>query len=144
MASISRLAYSLAHERVAPSWFDHINKDRSTPQRAVLLVGTLAGIGLIITYVFHLSMSQLVYIPNSLGISTYILGTAAGIRLIRSMIGKVSAGIACALCLIAYPFVGTSIEIPIIVAVLCIAYVVWRTRSERINRHRSSDRQRKM
>ena len=26
VASISRLAYSLAHERVAPSWFDHINK----------------------------------------------------------------------------------------------------------------------
>ncbi|WCK55317.1 amino acid permease [Aneurinibacillus sp. Ricciae_BoGa-3] len=27
VASISRLAYSLAHEKVAPSWLDHINED---------------------------------------------------------------------------------------------------------------------
>ncbi|MCL6633214.1 MAG: amino acid permease [Alicyclobacillus herbarius] len=131
VASISRLAYSLAHEKLAPAWFDHVNEQRSTPQRAVLLVGMLAGVGLIVTYVFNISMSELVYIPNSLGIATYILGTAAGVRLLRSWIGKVCAGIACALCLVAYPFVGTFIEIPMMVAVLCIGYVLWRTRHER-------------
>jgi amino acid efflux transporter len=134
VASISRLAYALAHEKLAPSLFDHINEQRSSPQRAVLLVGVLAGIGLIITYVFNLSVSQLVYIPNSLGIATYILGTAAGIRLIRSWIGKVYAGIAFTLCLAAYPFVGTFVEVPIVVAVLCIGYVLWRGRTERKSR----------
>ncbi len=131
VASISRLAYSLAHEKLAPSLFDYINEARSTPQRAVLLVAVLAGTGLVVTYVFHIRMSQLVYIPNSLGIATYILGTAAGVKLIRSIIGKVFAGVAFVFCLAAYPFVGKSIGIPIVVAILCIAYVVWRTRSER-------------
>lgn len=120
VASISRLAYSLSHEKLAPVWFDHISEKRSTPQRAVLLVGVLAGIGLIITYAFHLSMNQLVYIPNSLGIATYVLGTAAGVRLIRWWVGKACAGIACALCLAAYPFVGAFIEIPLVVGVLCV------------------------
>lgn len=132
VASISRLAYSLSHERLAPAWFDHISEQRATPQRAVLLVGGLAGIGLFLTYVFNLSMSELVYIPNSLGIATYILGTAAGVRLIRSWLGKVYAGIAFVLCLAAYPFVGTFVEIPIVVAILCIGYVLWRNRAERL------------
>lgn len=131
VASISRLAYSLSHEKLAPALFDHIHERRSTPQRAVLLVGGLAGIGLVVTCVFNLSLNSLVYIPNSLGIATYILGTAAGVRLIRSWIGKMCAAIACVLCLGAYPFVGTFIEIPIVVAVLCIGYVMWRTRHEK-------------
>ena len=130
VASISRLAYALSQEKLAPAWFDHLNEQRSTPQRAVLLVGGLAGIGLVVTYVFNLGMNQLVYVPNSLGIATYILGTAAGARLIQSWIGKVCAGTAFVLCLIAYPFVGTFIAIPIVVAVLCIGYVLWRTRHE--------------
>ncbi|WDL98386.1 APC family permease [Alicyclobacillus sp. ALC3] len=131
VASISRLAYSLSHRKLAPAWFDHINEQRPAPQRAVLLVGGLAGSGLIITYLFNLSMSKLVYVPDSLGIATYILGTAAGVRLIQSRTGKACACIACILCIVAYPFVGVFIEIPIVVAVLCIGYVLWRSRYER-------------
>lgn len=130
VASISRLAYALAHQGVAPAWLDHVDARRSTPQRAVLLVGALAGFGLLATGLFRLSMTQLVYIPNSLGIATYILGTAAGVRLIHAPIGRISAGIAAALCLAAYPFVGTFIEIPVAVGVICIGYLLWRTRDE--------------
>lgn len=130
VASISRLAYSLAHEKLAPSWLDHIHAGRATPQRAVLLAGGLAGIGLLTTYVFNLSMTELVLVPNSLGIATYILGTAAGVKLLKSRIGKIASGAACLLCLSAYPFVGTAIWIPITVGVGCILYVAWRQREE--------------
>lgn len=128
VASISRLGYSLAHNQLAPAWLDHTDDRTSTPRRAVLLVGALAGLGLLLTYVFHVGMRQLVYIPNSLGITTYVLGTAAGVRLIRSGIGKACAGIACVLCISAYPFVGTAIWIPLTVGIACISYVVWRMR----------------
>ncbi len=131
VAGISRLAYSLTQEKLAPAWLDRIDERRSTPQRAVLLVGALAGTGLVIANVFHIGMSRLVYIPNSLGIATYILGTAAGVRLIRSRTGKGCAGIACALCLAAYLFVGTFAGIPAVVAVLCTGYVLWRSRHEK-------------
>ena len=130
VASLSRLAYSLSHEKLAPAWLNHIHSRRSTPERAVLLAGGLAGVGLVVTYVFNLDMNQLVYVPNSLGIPTYIIGTAAGARLIRPWIGKVCAILALVLCLIAYPFIGVFIEIPIAVAVLCLGYVFWRTRHE--------------
>lgn len=130
VASISRLAYSLAQDRVAPAWLAHIDEKRSTPQRAVLLVAVLAGAGLWLTFVLNLTMSQLVYIPNSLGIATYILGTAAGVKLLKTWIGKIAAGAAGLLCLSAYPFVGTAIWIPITVGTGCILYVVWRQHRE--------------
>jgi amino acid efflux transporter len=131
VASISRLAYSLARDGLAPKWLDHVNEKYSTPDRGVLLVGMFAGIGLLSTYVFQLSMSDLVYIPNSLGIATYVIGTAAGVKLLRSVIGKIASTIACVLCVGAYPFVGTAISIPVVVGACCLIYVAWRQKLDK-------------
>jgi len=71
-------------------------------------------------------MSKLVLIPNFLGIATYILGTAAGVKLLSSWAGKISSGVACVLCLLAYPFVGAALWIPVLVAIGCVLYLTWR------------------
>ncbi|MCY8484873.1 amino acid permease [Bacillus atrophaeus] len=131
VASMSRLGYSLSHKRLAPSWLDNMNKKYSTPSRAVLLVGTIAGIGLLFSFIFRIGLDELVFIPNSLAIATYIFGTAAGVRLITNVFGKFLAVIACLLCLAAYPFIGSFIAIPIIVALSCIGYITWRSKRER-------------
>ncbi|MCI4059862.1 amino acid permease, partial [Bacillus cereus] len=78
----------------------------------------------------HIGLDQLVFIPNSLAIATYIFGTAAGVRLITNAFGKLLAVIACLLCLAAYPFIGSFITIPIIVALSCIGYITWRAKRE--------------
>jgi amino acid efflux transporter len=44
VASISRLAYSLARDGLTPKWLDHVNEIYSTPDRGVLMVGLFAGI----------------------------------------------------------------------------------------------------
>ncbi|PAD83793.1 amino acid permease [Niallia circulans] len=126
VASISRLGYSLSHEHLAPSWLDNINEKYSTPSRAVLLVGTIAAIGLLISFIFDIGLDQLVFIPNSLAIATYVIGTAAGVRLIKNIWGKLLASIACILCLSAYPFIGSFVAIPIVVALSCIGYITWK------------------
>ncbi|MBK4205217.1 amino acid permease [Bacillus subtilis] len=131
VASMSRLGYSLSHKRLAPSWLDNMNKKYSTPSRAVLLVGTIAGVGLLFSFIFHIGLDELVFIPNSLAIATYIFGTAAGVRLITNVFGKFLAVIACLLCLAAYPFIGSFIAIPIIVALSCIGYITWRSKREK-------------
>lgn len=125
VASMSRLGYSLSHEHLAPSWLDHINKKYSTPSRAVLLVGSIAAMGLLLSFIFDIGLEKLVFIPNSLAIATYVVGTAAGVKLITNVLGKVLAVIACILCLAAYPFIGSFIAIPIIVALSCIVYITW-------------------
>jgi hypothetical protein len=63
-----------------------------------------------------------------LGIATYVIGTAAGVKLLRSVIGKTASTIACVLCVGAYPFVGTAISIPIVVGACCLIFVAWRQR----------------
>ena len=51
---------------------------RETPTNAVKVVGFIAIIGLLISFVLQISIDKIVLIPNSLGIITYIVGTAAG------------------------------------------------------------------
>lgn len=123
VASMSRLGYSLAKDNIAPSWLSKINEKYSTPSRAVSVVGSIAAIGLLASYIFKIELEQLVFIPNSLGIATYIVGSAAGVKLIKHLVGKVFAAIACILCFTAYFFVGSFLLIPILVSICCFSYL---------------------
>ncbi|MGM0890336.1 MAG: APC family permease [Bacillota bacterium] len=123
VASMSRLGYSLAKDNIAPFWLSKVNEKYSTPGRAVLVVGGIAGVGLLTSYIFKIGLEQLVFIPNSLGIATYIVGAAAGVKLIKHLLGKIFAMLACTLCLIAYFFVGSFLLIPILVSVCCFSYL---------------------
>ncbi|WP_321146224.1 APC family permease [Bacillus mycoides] len=89
IASVGRLGYSLGQEEVAPRFLASINVKRAAPTNAIKVVGFIAIIGLLICFVFHISIDRIVLIPNSLGIVTYIVGTAAGIKLINNRLGKV-------------------------------------------------------
>lgn len=131
IAGISRLGYSLSRKHLAPFWLDYVHDKHSTPSRSILLVGFIAIIGLVLCFIFNIKLNQLVFIPNSLAIATYVIGTAAGVRLLHNTKGKILAGIACILCLSAYPFVGSFILIPILVSLLCIGYIVWREKKKK-------------
>ncbi|UHA71769.1 APC family permease [Paenibacillus sp. 481] len=126
VAGISRLGYSLAQSKVAPSWLDYRHGKYLTPTRAVVFVGAVALLGLVITYIFKVGLNTLIHIPNSLGIATYVLGAMAGAKLLRARFEKWMAAVTSTICLLAYPFVGAFIQIPIVVGVCCVAYVFWR------------------
>ncbi|UFJ40332.1 amino acid permease [Brevibacillus humidisoli] len=130
VAGISRLGYSLAEEKMAPSWLYWMNEKYSTPSRVIFFVGVVAIGGLTMTYAWEIGLEQLVYIPNSLGIATYILGALAGVKLLPSNMEKGMAGFTCLVCSLAYPFVGVFIQIPIVVAVGCFLYVYGRQMRE--------------
>ncbi|PEP16412.1 APC family permease [Bacillus wiedmannii] len=123
IASIGRLGYSLGKEEVAPCYLAQINKKRETPTNAVKVVSFIAIIGLLISFVFHISIDKIVLIPNSLGIVTYIVGTAAGMKLIRNRLGKIFSIVAFTCCVVVYPFIGGVILIPVAVSFICLCYV---------------------
>ncbi|MBD8007257.1 APC family permease [Bacillus norwichensis] len=118
-AGISRLGYSLAREKLAPSWFDYIHKRYHTPTHMIIFIGIFATGGLLIAYIFKISLETLVFIPNSLGIASYVFGGLAGVKLLDSKIGKIMAALTTIVCLAAYPFVGIFIQIPLIVGIAC-------------------------
>ncbi|MGE1126567.1 APC family permease [Bacillus wiedmannii] len=128
IASIGRLGYSLGKTEVAPRYLARINKKRETPTNAVKVVGFIAIIGLLISFVFHISIDKIVLIPNSLGIVTYIVGTAAGMKLIKNRLGKIFSIVAFTCCVVVYPFIGGVILIPVAVAFICLWYVRFSSR----------------
>ncbi|MBE7098698.1 APC family permease [Bacillus cereus] len=123
IASIGRLGYSLGKEEVAPCYLAQINKKRETPTNAVKVVSFITIIGLLISFVFHISIDKIVLIPNSLGIVTYIVGTAAGMKLIKNRLGKIFSIVAFTCCVVVYPFIGGVILIPVAVSFICLCYV---------------------
>ncbi len=128
IASMGRLGYSLGKAEVAPHYLAHINKKRETPTNALKVVGCTAIIGLLISFVFHISIDKIVLIPNSLGIVTYIVGTAAGMKLIKNRLGKIFSIVAFTCCVVVYPFIGGVILIPVAVAFICLWYVCFSSR----------------
>ena len=112
IAATSRLGYALGRDGAFPAWIGKLTIHQ-IPQAAILLVGGIALLGLCVLYLVGGEAEQLLIIPNSLGIATYLIGVAAGIRL---LIGwkRVLAIIAFVLCLVVFPFAGTSIAFPIV------------------------------
>lgn len=128
IASMGRLGYSLGKEEIAPRYLAHINEKRENPTNAVKVVGCIAIIGLLISFVFQISIENLVLIPNSLGIITYIVGAAAGMKLIKNKLGKVFSVVAFTCCIVVYPFIGGVILIPLAVSFICLCYLRFRNR----------------
>ncbi len=128
IASMGRLGYSLGREEIAPRYLAHINEKRENPTNAVKVVGCIAIIGLLISFVFQISIENIVLIPNSLGIITYIVGAAAGMKLIKNKLGKVFSVVAFTCCIVVYPFIGGVILIPLVVSFICLCYLRFRNR----------------
>ncbi|MDA2065459.1 amino acid permease [Bacillus cereus] len=128
IASIGRLGYSLGQEEVAPRYLAHIDEKRETPTNAVKVVGFIAIIGLLISFVLQISIDKIVLIPNSLGIITYIVGTTAGMKLIKNKLGKIFSIVAFTCCIAVYPFIGGVILIPVAVSFICLCYVGFGSR----------------
>lgn len=137
VAAMSRLGYAISRQNAAPAWrLGYVNQKRQTPTHSVILVSLIAVTGIATSGLFHIGLEKLVLIPNSLGIASYIAGTAAGIKLLRTVTGKILSAVACLFCLAAYPFIGSAIIVPIIVAAIYTAYLVIRkTKRARLKKH---------
>lgn len=126
IATTSRLGYALARDGVFPAALAKVNRE-GVPLTSVLTVGGYAGIGLVVTYFAHWGPETLLVVPNSLVIVTYIVGMAAGVRLLSGK-QRGLALFAGLLCLALVPFSGGVFVIPVVVALLALAYYRWLRR----------------
>jgi amino acid efflux transporter len=85
------------------------------PVVSVGAVGAYASIGLALAYAVGWGPERLLIIPNSLGIATYVVGTAAGVRLLGGR-HRWLAGLSLVLCLTIFPFAGAALALPLAVA----------------------------
>lgn len=119
-AATSRLGYALGRDKAFPGWMGQLS-ERSIPLNALLAIGGLAAIGLLLCYLLHWEAEQLLIIPNSLGLATYLIGTAAGMRILAGW-RRVVAAVAFLLCGAIFPFAGASILLPLTFALASFLY----------------------
>jgi len=129
VAATARLGHALGRDEAFPAWVGKLNA-QGIPRRAVLVVGGLATAGMLGSYFFQWEPATLLAIPTSLGLATYLVGMAAGIRLLSSW-KKLVAGSAFLFCCAVLPFAGASIFWPLLLATGAILYRQGRKISRR-------------
>jgi amino acid efflux transporter len=109
---------------------------QEVPTRVILLVSAYALGGFALAYVVGWRAETLLFIPNSLGIATFIVGTAAGVRLLKGK-GRWLAAVSFLLCIAVFVFAGASVFLPMGVALAAFAYRRLRRREKQ--REETSD-----
>ena len=89
--------------------------------RAVLAVGGYAACGMALSYVLGWEPEDLLVVPTSLGLATYVLGTAAGAKLLKGG-GRLLAFFALLMCVAMLPFAGAFVFLLLAVAVAALLY----------------------
>jgi amino acid efflux transporter len=127
VAATSRLGYALARDGAFPAPLARVSA-KGVPALAVLTVGGYAMLGVVVGFLAHWGPETLLVVPNSLVIITFLAAMAAGVRLLTGA-GRVLACIGTVLCLILIPFSGVVLLIPVLIAVLALAYRTWKKRT---------------
>lgn len=120
IASVSRLGYALGRDGWLPASLGRTNR-HDVPARGVCLVAMIGAAGLLISFLGNWGTEDIVGIPASLVLVVYLIGTAAGARLLsgRSRIYAVTAFV---LTAVIAPFAAAYVLVPVLVAVAALAY----------------------
>lgn len=132
MSAVSRLGYALARDRWLPAPMARLDA-RNVPTVSVCTIAALGAAGLLTAYLGGWGTEDLVAVPSTLVLATYLIGTAAGIRLLSGR-ARTTAAIACALTALVAPFAAAHTVVPVLIAVLALGYhhVTTRRREEHV------------
>ena len=83
VASLAQLGYALSRDRAFPAWLHHEHPRTGTPARVVWLVVLFACAGVALTAWLDVHFTQLLFIPNALGMIVYVMSMAAALKLFR-------------------------------------------------------------
>lgn len=133
VASISRLGYALGRDGWAPSFLARRNKN-DVPGNAVLAVVGIGAAGVLGAVVFDWGTEDIVFIPSVLVLATYILGSAAAIRIFTGL-KRAVAIVGLVLLSFTVPFAGWHLVVPIVIAA---ATVIIHRRRESMRTRRGS------
>lgn len=130
LTSISRLGFALGRDGWAPRSLAH-RTAAGVPVRSILLVAGIGFAGLAGAAVFGWGTETLVFIPSVLVLATYLLGSAAAIRLFSGG-RRLVAVVAVVLLSLTVPFAGWHLVVP--VAIAAAVLVVGRRRIAAVRR----------
>jgi amino acid efflux transporter len=120
VAATSRLGYALGRDDAFPAAMARLS-DRHVPAVSIGAVGAIAGTGLAVAYARHWGAEAFVVVPTSLVVVVYVIGMAAGVRLLAGR-SRALAFAGAVLCVAILPFTGASLVVPPTVAAAALVY----------------------
>jgi amino acid efflux transporter len=105
-AGMSRVIYAAAKDGSFPRWLTHIHSKTSVPGRSLLMLSGSSLLMLWIYYFLDVDLKTALLIPSSAAIIIYIVGSAAGIKLLPGKKGKTLAWLSLLFSAAVLPFVG--------------------------------------
>lgn len=120
LTSISRLGFALGRDGWAPRTLAR-RTAAGVPVRSVLLVAGIGFAGLAGAALFGWGTETLVFIPSVLVLATYLLGSAAAIRLFSGPC-RLVAVIAVTLLALSVPFAGWHLVVPAAIAAAVLIF----------------------
>ena len=103
MTGMSRVIYAVARDGGLPRVLNHLSKKTSAPDRSILALVGLSFSVLLVFYVFGVDLETALLIPSGAAILTYVIGAAAGVRLLKQ---RVFPYVTLAISLAILPFLG--------------------------------------
>jgi len=86
MTGMSRVIYAVARDGGLPRVLDHLSKKTSAPDRSILALVGLSFSVLLLFYVIGVDLETALLIPSGAAILTYVIGAAAGVRLLKQRV----------------------------------------------------------
>jgi amino acid efflux transporter len=123
MTGMSRVIYSAATDGGFPTFFASLDRGTGAPRRSLMLLSGLALLLIAILYFLNVDLETALLIPSGAAIIIYVVGSVAGIRLLKG--GRASRAlpwISLLISLAILPFVGIFVSISLAFAMLGLAY----------------------
>jgi len=126
MTGVSRLLYAVAKDRGLPRTLNHINRKTKVPDR--ILIGLLISYSLVlfIYYFSQIDLETALLIPSGAAILVYVVGSAAGLKLLGRSNGRMNLVLPLAslvVSLIVLPFIGPLLTASFVVVLAAFTYV---------------------
>ncbi|MGA8856707.1 MAG: amino acid permease [Candidatus Bathyarchaeia archaeon] len=123
MTGMSRVIYSVARDGGFPKYLANVDGRTGAPTRSLTLLSGLALSVIGIFYFLNVDLETALLIPSGAAIIVYVIGSVAGIKLLKGRRGgRILPWISLAISLAILPFVGVLLSVTLVFAVLGLTY----------------------
>ena len=134
MTGMSRVIYAASRDGALPEMLNKLDPKTSAPSRALVALFLSAMVALVFFYFLNVNLEDALLIPSGSAIIVYVIGSSAGIKLMRDNRTKlVFAGISLVISLIILPFVGILLAASFGTILAALVYATYSLRKRKVN-----------
>ena len=124
MTGMARVAYAASKDGALPRYLDHLDSRTGAPNRALASLFFSAMAVLVVFYLLNVDLETALLITSGAAIFVYVIGSAAGAKLLRGRTGgkTILPWISLVISLAVLPFVGVLLGASLVVVVVAWLY----------------------